>query len=351
MKQPAPATLDRLASTVAAKANVPSMSFAIEQPSTGFTWSYGDTDQPYFLASITKLYTVALLMQLRDEGALTLDTPAARILGEETMSGLVVHNGRDYGSLVTVRQLLAQTSGVPDYFEQKRADGSTFLDTLLNSDDAYSFEDFLAMARALPSQFTPAKPGKAQYCDTNYQLVGRIIEVLTSGTFEQALHSRILQPHNLRDTWLLTPQNLHRYEEVSETWYRNRPLRAPKTIASFPPDGAIVSTAADQLRFLRAFIGGDLFPRQYLEEMTARWNSVFSPLVPISYGIGIMRCSVPRLLSPITSIPDMIGHSGAFGTVLYYVRDYDLYVCGSVNQMHTRSLPHQLLFKLVSKFR
>lgn len=47
----------------------------------------------------------------------------------------------------------------------------------------------------------------------------------------------------------------------------------------------------------------------------------------------------------------MIGHSGAFGTVLFHIPERDLYVSGTVNQMRPRSLPYPLLLKLVAQFR
>ncbi|MDT0328218.1 serine hydrolase domain-containing protein [Nocardiopsis lambiniae] len=327
------------------------MSVTIEQPSTGFTWSHGDTDRPYFIASITKLYTVSMLMRLRDEKVLTLDTRAAEILGEDTMRGLNTHGGRDHGPAITIRELLTQTSGIPDYFEQKRPDGTTFLGDMLRTDAAWTFEELLEMARGMPSRFAPSAPGRAQYCDTNYQLLGRIIEVATSGGYEEAFRSRIVEPLGLRDTWLFTPDTLDRYDEVAPILHGRTALRIPKTIASFPPDGAVVSTSADQVRFLRAFMAGELFPAHYLAEMTERWNPVFSRFVPITYGVGLMRLRLPRWLSPFTPIPEMIGHSGAFGNTLYHVPERDLHVSATVNQMVPRSLVHELLFQLVSQVR
>lgn len=130
------------------------------------------------------------------------------------------------------------------------------------------------------------------------------------------------------------------------------PLHIPKTIASsFPAAGAVVSTPADQVRFLRAFIAGELFPVHYLTEMVAHWNSVLSRLGPLDYGIGIMRLKTPRWLSPLTPVPEMIGHSGSFGTVLYHAPKHDLYISGTVNQMQPRSLPYPLLARLVAQFR
>lgn len=351
MSPPVSAKLDRIAARYAAKPRVSAMSLAIEQPSTGFAWSYGDTDQPYFVASITKLYTVAMIMQLRDEAALTLDTRVAELLGADTMRGLNVHGGTDHGPAITVRELLTQTSGIPDYFEQQRPDGTTFLNDMLHTDAAWTFDDFIEMARAMPSRFAPSTPGRAQYCDTNYQLLGRIIEVATSGSYDHAFRSRIIEPLGLHDTWLFTPQTLGRYGETATILDGSTPLHIPKTIASFPPDGAVVSTSADQLRLLRAFMEGELFPAPYLTEMTAHWNPVFSRLDPIDYGVGIMRFKLPRWQSPLTPAPEMIGHSGAFGNVLFRIPDRDLCVAITVNQMRPRSLPYPLLLQLIAQLR
>ncbi|MEV0248846.1 serine hydrolase domain-containing protein [Nocardia sp. NPDC050712] len=350
MRTPAPADLDRIAARCAAHPKVSGFSAAIEQPATGFTWRYGDSGRPYFIASITKLYTVALIMQLRAARAFTLDTRAADILGADTMRGLNVHDGHDYGPAITVRELLTQTSGIPDYYEQKRPDGTTFAAAMIHADAAWSFEDLLELARRMPSRFAPSAPGRAQYCDTNYQLLGRIIEIATAGDFGTALRERVLEPLGLHSTWLFGPRTLDRYDEVATLRAGHTPLRIPQAIASFPPDGAVVSTVTDQIRFLRGFLAGELFPAPYLDEMTAQWNSVFSPLIPIHYGIGIMRYRQPRWQTPFLSPPTMIGHSGAFGTVLYYVPDRDLFLAASVNQMRAVSLPHILLLRLAARF-
>lgn len=342
--------LDRIAARYAAKSKVSAMSFRVEQPATGFTWGYGDNHQSFFIASITKLYTVAMIMQLREERALTLDTPAAELLGEATMRGLNVHDGHDHGPAITVRELLSHTSGAPDYFEQKHPDGTTVLSRMLRADQTWTLEELIERVRAMPSPFAPSTPGKARYSDINYDLLGRIIEVTTSSSYAHAIRKRIIEPLGLHD-WLFAPSTLERYDEVGGVLHGRTSLRIPKTIASSPASGAMVSTPADQVRFLRAFIAGELFPAHYLTEMIAHWNSVFSSLEPLDYGIGIMRFATPRWLSPFTAIPEMIGHSGSFGTVLYHAPERDLYISGTVNQMHPRSLPYPLLTRLVAQFR
>lgn len=343
--------LDRIAARYAAKSRVSGLGYAIEQPSTGFTWGYGGTDEVFFIASITKLFTTAMIMQLRDEQALTLDTRAAELLGEETMRGLNMYDGHDHGPSITVRELLSHTSGIPDYFEQKGPDGTTLLANMRHTDSGWSFDDILTRVKSMSSRFAPSTPGKAQYCDTNFQLLGRIIETVDSNDFEQIVHDRIIKPLGLNDTWLFSLNTLDRFDQVAPVMHGRRRLHIPKTMVTFAPDGAVVSTPNEQVRFLRAFMGGELFPAHYLPEMTAQWNSVFARIVPIDYGIGMMRFKTPRWQSPLVEVPEMIGHSGAFGNVLYYIPQRDLYISGTVNQMSPRSLPYPVLQRLIAQFR
>lgn len=343
-----PGKLDRIAARYAVKPTTSALSFAIEQPATGFTWCYGDTARPHFIASTTKLYTAAVILQLRRERTLTLDTRVAELLGGDAIRGLNVHDGVDHGPAITVRDLLANTSGVPDYFEQKRPDGTTLLGQMVHADTAWTFDDTMASARAMPSPFAPSTPGKAQYSDTNFQLLGRIIEVTTGGTYDRAIRRRIIEPLGLPDTWLFTPDTLDRYGAIAPILYGRAPVRVANAMASTGPDGGLVSTPGDGLRFLRAFIGGELFPARYLAELTANWNRIFTPF---EYGIGIMRFALPRWYSPLAPPPAMIGHSGLSGVVLFYVPSRGLFVAGTVNQLRNRGLPYRLMLRLVTQFR
>lgn len=342
--------LERIAAGYALPPGVVGLSLAIEQRSTGFSWRLGDEQRPYFIASITKLFTAALIVQLCEEHKLTLDARASDLLGCEMMAGLNIQGGHDFGSQVTIGELLAHTSGIPDYFEQKRPDGETVLADLLKADRGWNFEELLSISRSMKARFAPSTPGKAFYSDTNYMLLGRIVEILAGCSYENALRNRIFQPLALKDTWLFTPATLDRYSDVTAVMYRNTPLHTPKALASFAAEGAIVSTMRDQIRFLRAFIGGELFPQTSLMGMTAQWRSIFSPFVPLSYGIGVMRFSIPRWQSPFFRVPAMIGHSGVFGTMLFYVPDRDLYIAGTVNQMVPRSLAYRLLVRIALTF-
>ena len=339
------AALDAIAARHAARPGVHALRCGIEHPASGFRWRAGAADESYPIASITKLYTTALVMQLRAEGAFGLDTPAATLLEAGTLDGLVVHDGRDWADAITVRELLAQTSGIPDYFEQPRADGTTFLRGALAQDAWTSLDDHLELSRTLPSPFPPSTPGRSHYSDTNFELLGRIVERVTGDSYAAALQTRILDPLGATGTRLFTGEETPD-GPVTPVYHGRTALHLPRTIASTGASGALISALDDQLAFIRAFVSGELFPGAYLAELQREWNSVFSPWAPLEYGVGLMRFRLPRWQSPFAAVPPLIGHSGSVGSVLYHDPVTGVQIAGTVNQLARRSLPYPLLAQL-----
>ncbi len=339
--------LTRLLEQYDARNDTNGVRFAFTSPQRGWRWEWsspGSTEQ-YFIASTTKLYVTALAMQLRAEGLLDLDAPAASYLGRLVMAGLHVLRGVDCGDRITIRELLSHTSGIADYFEQQQRDGSTQIGKALQADFAWTFDDVLRITRdELAPKFAPSTPGKAFYSDTNYQLLGAIVEAITGSSYEDALQKRILDPLGLAGTYPFTLDTLDRYDSVAAMLYGEQRVAIPKAMASVRADGGIVSTASDGITFLEAFMTGRLFPSPYLDEMQRQWNAIFPPL---QYGLGLMRFALPRYYTLFKTVPPMIGHSGASGAVLYYVPAMDLYVSGTVNQIKKRSLSYNLLTRLV----
>ncbi len=339
--------LSKLVASYDARPDTNSVRFALASPSRDWSWQWSSPSSApqYFIASTTKLYVTALIMQLRNEGRLDLGAPAATYLDPSIMSGLHVLKDTDSSSRITVAELLSHTSGIADYFEQRRRDGSTQIGDALRHDFAWTFDDVLRITKEqLSPKFPPSTPGKAFYSDTNFQLLGAVIEAITGYTYEEALQERILGPLGLAETYPFTRATIDRYGSVAVMLYGADPVAIPQAMASVRPDGGIVSTAPDGVGFLQAFMTGQLFPAEYLDEMQRTWNPVFPPL---EYGVGIMRFALPRYYTLFREVPPMVGHSGASGAVLYHIPALDLYVSGTVNQIKKRSLSYNLMTRLV----
>lgn len=110
------------------------ISVCIENGNRSLTFSGSagnlETESQYFIASTTKLFTSSIILKLASQNICPLDDPVANYLDKSTMEGLLVIKAVDYSGQITIRQLLAHTSGLPDYFQQKKANGKSYLEEL-----------------------------------------------------------------------------------------------------------------------------------------------------------------------------------------------------------------------------
>jgi D-alanyl-D-alanine carboxypeptidase len=197
-------------------------------------------DTPYFLASANKLYITAILMQLVAQKGLALDNTMAGFFAPGYLDGLHVLGNVDRTDEITVEQLLSYTSGLADYFEQKQPGGKTFAGGILSGQDtAFSLDDVVEMVRSgMKPAFVPGAPGRAFYADTNFQLLGAIIENITGLGLGEVVDRQICGPLGLKNTFLF-----HRSGPRADTnpvALRNgqRQLDIPMAMTGVAADGA-----------------------------------------------------------------------------------------------------------------
>lgn len=313
---------------------------SISSPKLEWTGAHGnfDTSDTYFIASTTKLFTTAVIYQMVDEGLLSLDDKISQYLSADIMDGLHVYKDKDYSDQITVRHLLANTSGLPDYFEGKDENGEVLSKELMKGNDqSFSFEEVVKRSKTMKPSFAPGAKGKALYSDTNFQLLGRIMEELSGKSIPEVFEERIIAPLGLQETYVFSDVNDTKPMPLR---YKKDELHIPKAMASFAEDGGVVSTAKESLVFCKAFFQGQLFDPQHLED-AKDWNKIF---YPNDYGVGLMRYELPGFYG----IPAFIGHSGLSGAFVWYCPERDLYVAGTVNQLNKPGTSYRLLARLVS---
>jgi len=92
-----------------------------------------------------------------------------------------VLKGIDHSGEITVKHLISNTSGLPDYFTHKENNKPSVADLLLQGkDDPWDLEKTIDSMKKMTPKFAPCKKGKALYSNTNYQLLGKIIEIVTN---------------------------------------------------------------------------------------------------------------------------------------------------------------------------
>ncbi len=278
-------------------------------------------DVPFYIASISKIYTATLIMQLVDEGAIALDQRVQELLPHVDLSDIHVIDGVAHGPRVTVRQLLHQTSGLADYFESRLLG-----DLKKNRDQSYDLGDVLNWAKALSPVAAPGKD-RSHYSDTNYQLLGAIVETVTNQSYNAALQDRICRPLGLTQTALCgcdrTP------EAIPPVRFGDQPLDLRQALASMAADGGIVSTMDELAIFLRAFMSNQLFNPDNATIMQ-QWNRLYFPM---QYGLGLMRFKLPCWMTLFQETPEFIGHSGACGSLAFHAPKEDLFLVGTFNQL------------------
>lgn len=304
---------------------------------------YGDLDRPYFVASVSKLFTTVCLAQLRDEGRLEWDAPLAAMLPHLDLRGLAHENGRDVSDDITVREVMAHTSGLADYFEGRPRAGSTTLERAVAQDFSWDVNDVVEWSRTLPR----GRRGRGLYSDTGYQLLGALIEQLDGHSFAASVRARIVEPLGLTGTMVFTLDDLALFDTIAPIRNGEDELRRPKLLASTGADGAVVSTLRDAVTFLTAFFSGELFSSALLDEMRTDWHRIFPPL---EYGTGVMRFRLPAPLTGFRRF-SFEGHSGASGVVWYRDARSGVIVVGTVNQLQQRQLPYQLMVRTAAVSR
>jgi D-alanyl-D-alanine carboxypeptidase len=300
-------------------------------------------DQPYFIASTTKLFTTSIILKLRAEGKLSLDDKIGNYIEKSILSGLHIYKGKDYSQELTIKHLLSHTSGLPDYFQGKGTSGKSLENDLIEGNDqSWTFEKAIERTKNITPLFAPGTKGKANYSDANFQLLGKIIETITHKSYSENCNGFIIQPLGLTKTYLYqdstdkTPKTLY---------YKSNELNIPKAMTSFGADGGIVSTSTDILIFIEAFFTGKLFPSTYIDELQ-EWNKIFFPM---KSGIGIHLFKLPWLFNPTGAVPYFIGHSGLSGALAYYSPKENIFIVGTVNQVAHPDISFKTMIKLTQR--
>ncbi len=276
-------------------------------------------DTPMLMASVTKLFTTTCILSLIQEGRLTLEDKIGKHLDEDVVKGLHVYNNKEYSFDLTVSHLLFQTSGLPDFFLKGP---NALFSKVKGYDLTYSFEDEMKWIKSMKPIFAPGTINKAYYSDGNFDLLGKIIEVINDSTLQQAYEKYIFEPFGFKYTYLATGHE----EDVPHTYYKGKKMERPLFIGSSNASGGGVTTARELMIFIKAFYGGKLFDKKVLSQLTSS-NPLQMSFYPIRYAGGYMNVQASY---PFGKKYTLIGHSGSTGSFAFYCPEKELFFVGDV---------------------
>ncbi|MDQ1295200.1 MAG: serine hydrolase [Actinomycetota bacterium] len=243
-------------------------------------------DDQFEIGSNTKTMMATIALQLVGEGKLGLDDSL-----EELLPGFVPG-----GKNITLRMLLRHTSGLYNYTSDPELIEGFFADPTAY----YSPEELAAEAVKRPPVFEP--DARWEYSNTNYLLVGLILERATGRTPADLLQERIARPLGLRHTYLPTnaASNTGRGYAHGYTATVTGPSSRPEIEYTDVSDwslswawtaGAVISTTPDLSLFISALLSGRLLRPAQLAAMLA--TVPMDPERAGGYGLGILRVDTP----------------------------------------------------------
>ncbi len=281
-------------------------------------------DQPYYLGSVSKIYTATLVMRLAEEGALSLDDPLGSWLPNFPRA-----------AEISLRQLLNHTTGIKDFYSYIyfRPDRDEMVRLVTRS---WTEAELLELAGRFGHWFEPGSDWA--YSSANYFLLGVVVERASGRSLTATYRTHIYDPLGLQQTWLawhevalgsLPPG----YMGSVPAWEHSAmfgELGATTRLDRSPVEwgaGGLAAPAAEALRFISGLMQGDLVSDTSLDAMRA-----FRPTPPLGvdgagdlleevengYGLGLVR----RIRNGFT----LVGHGGLFTghtAGLWYVPECD----------------------------
>lgn len=219
------------------------------------------------VASLTKPMVAAIVLQLVDEGRLSLDEDATTLI-----PGQLAPPGP-----VTIRELLNHTSGAPDYVDALSLSDPITIPALLTT--PVSNAELMAKARTLT--WTSAPGSGFTYSNTNYVALSMIIEQVTGRSLGEELQTRIAEPLGLAHT--LIPEGTSMPDPHADGYVSLDSGLAIDVTAQqsslWSGAGGVVSTVDDVTTFMRALLRGQVVAPALLGEMLRLGDD--------GYGLGI----------------------------------------------------------------
>ncbi|MBI9115580.1 serine hydrolase domain-containing protein [Sanguibacter suaedae] len=229
------------------------------------------------VGSNTKTFTAVTVLQLVDEGLVELDAPI-----ETYLPGLVRGDGID-GRAITVRQLLQHTSGLPEYTAE-------FALELEKIQHAYvPTRDLIDIALAQPAHFAPGE--RWEYSNTNYILLGMLIEKVTQRPVAEEVTERIVDPLGLEHTYYPTAGE-QELRGDHPTAYHVGSDGEQIDVTELDPSwagaaGQVVASPSDLNEFARAVLDGRLLSEEMMTEMQTTVPSDDGSWPGAEYGLGL----------------------------------------------------------------
>lgn len=271
-----------------------------------------------YLQSVSKSYMAVEILQLKEQGKIELDAPMTKYLPSKYSK--YIKNA----SAVTIRMLLNQTSGVPEYNEAPAFVSNVMLHPLQN----FTSEDCLRGINGMDFQFVPGS--KYKYTNTNYLLLSLIGDAIT-GDHAAYIKKNIFKPLGLNNSYYGKDLNYLKGLSLPQSYWDvfnngiaiNTTPFQQMTVACSKGDDGIVSTTTDAVKYLKGLMEGKLLKEASMKDL----------MEFVKDEKGNKRYSMGMTYFDLGGLP-AYGHGGGgigAGCGLLYVPSHKVYVFMATN--------------------
>jgi D-alanyl-D-alanine carboxypeptidase len=256
------------------------------------------------IASISKLYVAVAVAKMVNDKQLTLDKTLA-----EYMPALAARI--ENADKITLKMMVQHRSGIPNFTDTP----SYWVDPPLSN------EENLALVLDKPADFDP--DDEYAYCNTNYLLIGEILDKTLGYSHHQYIKSEILMPLGLKNTYCL--QSEVNVDELMSGYYvgYEEDMKFNELIN---PAGSMIATAEDVGIFLRALNNGSVFKEGEQEIYSSIYVYDHTGLLPGYQSIAKYHKDIDAVVIQFTNTTDFAGYNWnlseiAYGRILKILRN------------------------------
>ncbi|MDD3723874.1 MAG: serine hydrolase, partial [Lutibacter sp.] len=306
----------------------------------GKTGNYqADINQPNHLASVGKLFTATIISIMYERGHLDFNDPVGKYLDDDLMSRLHFFRGKDYSNQITIRHLLMQTSGLNDVFY--------YLWKKMIDDQGFQITPEEAIIWGKKNLKPVAVPDKKHfYTDTNYYLLGLIIESITRKSFHEVMHEFIFNPLGMQNAYVFgfSKPKVESVYPTAKLFIKGYDLLSVKGIHQIDyAGGSVIAPLSEYLIFIKALVNNKIIKNATLKRMIEDDIYMGFPNVGFNYGYSIWKLkTIPIIMPEKYSCWGCVGVTGAF---MFYHPGTQSYIIGTFNDFSYRGKALQFMVK------
>jgi CubicO group peptidase (beta-lactamase class C family) len=317
----------------------------------GGNFQNGDSvtlNNPFYLASIGKTFTAVSIAILKEKGQISFNDNIAKFLSEDMIKNLHIINSVEYSNKITIAHLLQHTSGLSDYFTDETIDKTPSLinQLLVNPSKFWTPNELIHFYKEKMSALFP--PGKGyHYTDTEYVLLGLIIEEVSGLELHQFFIEYLFKPLNMNSTYMnLRSRPMNETKKIAEIYASSYEVSELKSLSADWAGGGLVSTNSDLLKFQKALFKGEIIRNTTLYEMQQWTTETFG----MEYGFGLRKVHLKEL-NPNWPNLEIIGHTGSTGSFMFYCKQLEVYISGTLNQMEESRASISLIAEILTMMK